>query len=232
MEGIVYKYFTSLWDFFLPRLCASCEKKLFLDEEIICPDCINSFHFAEKERLLYEFNRKFSGKQFITEYLSLFIFEKDKELQEVIHKLKYRNRFQVGSFLGKLIFIWYGEQIKEWKIDMIIPVPLHHLKKAERGYNQSAYIAKGLSKHSGIELKEKILKRKRFTESQTMKTLNEREVNIRGAFVVKKPGFIKSKNILLVDDVITTGATIKECGRCLINNGANRIYAASVAIAD
>lgn len=225
-------YIKEILDFFLPRLCASCENKLLTEEDILCPECISSFQFAEKERLQYEFNRKFTSTHFISGYISLFIFEKDKSLQEAIHKLKYQKRFQIGLFFGKLISIWYKEQLNEWKIDLIIPVPLHHLKKAERGFNQSYYIAKGLSRNLSLKFSEKILKRKRFTESQTTKTLIEREDNMQGAFTVKKSKEIKGKNVLLVDDVITTGATIRECGKCLIRSGANMVYAASVAIAD
>ena len=115
---------------------------------------------------------------------------------------------------------------------MLLPVPLHQLKKAERGYNQSLYIAKGLSKLLKIPLGVRIFQRKRYTQSQTSMNFIERQENIKEAFNIKSDKKIKGKNILLVDDVITTGATISECGKVLLNGGANRIYAASIAIAD
>lgn len=113
---------------------------------------------------------------------------------------------------------------------MMVPVPLHHLKKAEREYNQSFYIAKGIRKAAGIRIYNRQISRRRFTESQTSKNLSGREENMRGAFAsVKK---LNNENILLIDDVITTGATIRECGRVLLDAGAGKVFAASVAIAD
>jgi competence protein ComFC len=109
---------------------------------------------------------------------------------------------------------------------------LHQLKKAERGYNQSYYIAKGLNKVLKCALKENHLKRIKFTESQTTMNITERKKNISGAFKVKTISGLRNKNILLIDDVITTGATITECGKILLESGVNKIYAASIAIAD
>ena len=119
-----------------------------------------------------------------------------------------------------------------WNFDLIVPIPLHHLKKAERGYNQSFYIAKGVRKILNIKVSDRIVKRIKYTESQTTMNISEREENIYGAFKVKLKNSISGKNILLIDDVITTGATISECGKILLEAGANRIYAASIAIAD
>jgi len=113
-----------------------------------------------------------------------------------------------------------------------MPVPLHSLKKAERGYNQSLYITKGLSIESRIPFSNRTLKRIRFTFSQTTMTLKERQENVREAFKIAHSGKIKGKNILLIDDVITTGATVSECGKALLNAGAGKVYAASAAIAD
>lgn len=115
---------------------------------------------------------------------------------------------------------------------MIVPVPIHHLKKAERGYNQSDFIAKGLSKSLGIPYSTKLIKRTRYTESQTGLLINERAENVAEAFKVRNSKKIAGKNFLLVDDVITTGATTLECGRALVNAGANSVYACSVGIAE
>jgi len=227
-----YSIFTSFFDFFLPRFCPSCNKKLLPNEPVVCPECISKIKLAEDERIHSEFGRKFSSSGIISDFISLFVFEKDKELQHIIHSLKYNKRFTTGKFLGTILAENLGQKIKEWKIDYIIPVPLHHLKKAERGYNQSFYIAKGLSTGLEIPVGKSFIKRKRFTESQTTMNLKERQENIEGAFKAKRNLNLKGKNILLVDDVITTGSTIGECGRVLLNAGANKVYAVSVAIAD
>ena len=220
------------FDFFLPRFCFACNRKLETDTVVICPDCLSKIQLADKGRMDEEYKRKFYGNGIISDFKSVFVFEKDKELQQIIHSLKYEKRFSIGLFLGKKLGETIKDNVLSWGIDLIIPVPLHHLKKAERGYNQSAYIAKGLSKELKISYNEGAVKRTRFTESQTTMTLKERQANIDGVFAVRNKNRVKGKNILLIDDVITTGSTISECGKVLLEAGANKIYAASVAIAD
>jgi competence protein ComFC len=119
-----------------------------------------------------------------------------------------------------------------WMIDYLIPVPLHPLKKAERGYNQSFYISNGISRQTGIPVKNNLLKRVRYTDSQTTMTFLERKENVGGAFSVLKRNNIAGKNFLLVDDVITTGATTNECAKALLEKSCSKVYAVSVAIAD
>jgi ComF family protein len=232
MQGVKKTNFISFFDFFLPRFCVSCSTKLIPSEDSFCINCLNKIERASTERIKHEFNRKFKDDKIISDFFPLFVFEKDKELQHGIHALKYNNRFKVGIFLGKLI----GKEIKElnqnWQIDLIIPIPLHHLKKAERGYNQSFYIAKGVSKILDCKLNENAVRRVKYTETQTTMTLIERKENILKAFKARRKNAVKGKNILLIDDVITTGATITECGKVLLESGADKIYAASVAIAD
>ncbi len=226
------QYLTEIFDFFLPRFCFSCKRKLSSNEHVVCPECLDKIKLADSDRLNIEFNRKFLGKKIISGFTSLYVFEKDKELQHIIHSLKYNQRFLVGKFLGKMLGNSIKSTLKEWSINTIVPVPLHHLKKAERGYNQSFYIAKGISEATKLPINNSIIKRKKFTKSQTTMNLIERQDNINGAFKIKNGEKLSGKNVLLVDDVITTGATTSECGKVLLNNGANKVYAASVAIAD
>lgn len=156
----------------------------------------------------------------------------DKELQHLIHGLKYDGKFQIGLFLGKLTANELREEIEKWKIDFIVPVPLHHLKRAERGFNQSYFIAKGMKQILDIPVMSNYIKRRRFTETQTNLTLIERAANIEGAFEVTGNKRIEGKIVLLVDDVITTGATVSECGKVLTEKGAAKVFAVSVAIAE
>lgn len=224
--------FEPLFDFFLPRFCPACKTKLSADDEVVCSLCLNKIETAPTEILNNEFKRKFLNNGIISDFTSLFIFEKDKELQSLIHALKYNKRFLTGVFLGKLFAYQFKEKIKNWDVSLIIPVPLHQLKKVERGYNQSYYIAKGLKKILKISVDNKTLKRKKNTKSQTSMNLKEREENISGAFSTRKNKNISGKNILLIDDVITTGATVSECGKVLLNAGAEKVFAASIAIAN
>jgi ComF family protein len=223
---------TNLADFFLPRICPACKKKLTARERYVCPECISGIKPAEPERLEREFNRKFLHDKLISEFFSMYVFEKDKALQHIIHSFKYEGRYRNAIYMGELL----GEKLKEkngkWNIDYIIPAPLHAVKKAERGYNQAYYIAKGITAASSIPMKDNVIRRKKYTESQTTMDLRERKENISGAFVVKNTKAIAGKNILLLDDVITTGSTLTECAKVLLDNGAGKIYAASIAIAD
>jgi ComF family protein len=230
--GVNNKYLIPFFDYFLPRFCLSCSIKLNAYEDSICANCLNKIERASQERIDHEFERKFKDNKIISDFYSLYVFEKDKELQQSIHALKYENKFKVGIFLGELLGNELLKVKPNWQIDLIIPIPLHHLKKAERGYNQSFYTAKGANNILHSQLNENALKRIKYTDSQTTMNIEERKENISGAFKVKNKSVIKNKNILLIDDVITTGATISECGMILTEIGANRIYAASIAIAD
>ena len=225
-------YLTELFDFVLPRFCPACRNKLATAENTVCDSCLSKIKLADPEFIKSEYQRKYENKRIISGFVSQYIFEKDKELQHIIHALKYDKKFHIGIFLGESLGKHFKSQFQSWNINLIIPIPLHHLKKAERGFNQSYYIAKGISSQTSIAVKSNAIKRMRFTQSQTTMTLKEREDNVEGAFKVRKTENVKGKNILLVDDVMTTGATINECGKVLLEAGANRIYAATVALAD
>lgn len=227
------KYFANnLFDFILPRFCCSCKTKLSVNQDTMCVDCLSKIQRSTSTRLQREFERKFLSNKIISEFYSPFVFEKDKELQHAIHALKYDKKFPVGIFLGKVLAAEIKSSKTNWKFDLIIPIPLHQLKKAERGYNQAYYIAKGVGKIFKVKVSDRSVKRIKYTESQTTMNLNEREENISGAFKVKWNTQVRGKNILLLDDVITTGATISECGKILLEAGASKVYAASIAIAD
>lgn len=227
------KYFANnLFDFILPRFCCSCKTKLSINQDTMCVDCLSKIQRSNSLRLKREFERKFLNNKIISEFYSPFVFEKDKELQHAIHALKYDKKFPVGIFLGKVLAAEIKSSKTNWKFDLIIPIPLHQLKKAERGYNQAYYIAKGVGKIFKVKVSDRSVKRIKYTESQTTMNLNEREENIYGAFKVKWNTRVRGKNILLLDDVITTGATISECGKILLEAGASKVYAASIAIAD
>jgi ComF family protein len=226
------KSLNGLFDFFIPRQCTGCNNKLLSSETAICDNCLSSIKIAEDERLRKEFERKFLSSKIISGFTSLFVFEQDKPIQSYIHSIKYNKRFLNAQFLGELIAQKLNSKIEIWKVDYLVPVPLHQLRKTERGFNQSKYIANGISKKIKLKVRGNLLKRVKYTETQTNLTLTEREQNIAEAFKVRYERAIKNNSFLLVDDVITTGATIRECGRVLLEAGANKIYACSAAIAE
>lgn len=225
-------FITDLLDFFLPRFCPACKQKLLNTENVICDKCYNSIQLLDESKVHFKYDKRFNSKELISGFTSLYVYKKDKEIQEILHQFKYNKRYRIGIKLGAELARIRRHTITGYNIDLIIPVPLHNLKKAERGYNQSFYIAKGLSKELKINYAMGILKRKRYTESQTSKNISDRQSNVEDAFVVKHKKPVKGKNILLVDDVITTGATISECAKKLLNQGAKEVFAVSIAITD
>ena len=218
-------------DFFLPRFCISCANKLGNEERFICNPCFSKIELTTSIRIQEEFNRKFLHDKFVSNFYSAFVFHDNSAIQKLIHSLKYEQNYLLGIFLGKKTGQILNDFITKLNVDLIIPIPLHHLRKAERGFNQSQEISKGLSKELNISIKNNILSRTKFTKTQTKFTLIERKLNIEGAFKLKHKKEISGKKIILVDDVITTGATTSECAKLLVENGADKVYAISVAIA-
>ena len=228
MKKILY----SSLDFFLPQYCAGCDKKIISGSPPVCDECFSSILSTDPERIESEYNRKFRSSGYVQDIFSLYVFENEGTLQNIIHSLKYKKRFTAGTLLGKKLAYGLQKKLDSWSIDLIIPVPLHPLKKAERGFNQSDFIVKGLTEMVSIPSSGKIIRRIRFTESQTRLRILERKENVANAFKVKREKIIADKNILIVDDVITTGSTINECAKTLVENSAAEIYACSVAIAE
>ncbi|HTG57527.1 MAG TPA: phosphoribosyltransferase family protein, partial [Niabella sp.] len=145
-----------------------------------------------------------------------------------LHALKYKNRPEVGVMLGKVL----GQKIADARImkpDIIIPVPLHPSRKRKRGYNQSAKFAEGLSVKLNIPFSDTIVARLVKTDTQTKKNKLNRWQNVSEVFHVKDPLTVKGKRILLVDDVVTTGATIEACAHILKQNGCAEINIACIA---
>jgi len=175
-----------LFDFFLPRLCISCNVKLNGSDEIICSECYSKIEITREERIKIEFRRKFSNNNLINDFTSAFVFHEDSEIQTLIHSLKYDHNFLIGKFLGKKTADILINKIISWELDLIIPIPLHSIRKAERGFNQASEIAKGIAEKINIPQKSNIIKRSRFTKTQTKLTLKERKDNIAGAFTLRQ----------------------------------------------
>ena len=169
----------------------------------------------------------------VTDFLSCFLFEKEGALQGIVHALKYDGMTSMGSVLGEEIGYSLLKSESFPKPDLLIPIPLHHLKRRERGYNQSEYLCRGISRVTGVPVRSSIVRRVRYTTSQTKLNLEERRCNMDGAFrvVPRRIPEVDGKIILIVDDVITTGATINACGNALLAAGCRKVIAASAAVA-
>jgi ComF family protein len=161
----------------------------------------------------------------------MFHFVKGGKTQHLLHQLKYQGKQQVGVLLGE----WYGRELKKspWfqSVEAIVPVPLHPRKERQRGFNQSDTFARGLARTMGVPWYKNGLRRKAYTETQTQKGRMERFGNVEAVFEVGEPINLKDKHILLVDDVITTGATLEACTHTLLQLPGVKVSLAAIAIA-
>jgi ComF family protein len=215
---------------FFPKYCVGCEESLVKGEELICTRCIlempRSNYHLEPENAFYN---KLKGRLPIKYVMSLFKFVKAGRVQHVLHALKYKNKPELGRLLGKI----YGDELAKTgysgQFEMIIPVPLHPQKKKRRGYNQSEEFALGIGESLQIECTEAFLKRLKMTETQTKRTRLKRWENVKEVFEVLSPDKINGRKIMLVDDVVTTGATLEAAGRVLVDAGCSELSIVCIA---
>jgi ComF family protein len=219
-------------DFFsllFPRTCELCDQGLTKSEKLLCIKC-NALlpRFIDHEETK-TFLPNIIGAHIYSYVFACIKYYKKGIGQNLLQKIKYGNKPELALLLGKLL----GNEIIYIKpsIDLIIPVPLHKKKLRKRGYNQSDYFAKGMSDTTGISWSRRNLTRKENNPSQTNKSRIERIHNVEGIFQVINPDEIRSKSILLVDDVITTGATLYACATALTEAGSRVMGIASIALA-
>ena len=215
---------------FYPKICVTCEDKLVSGEEILCTICKNDVeltHYAS-----YKTNKitdSFYGKIPVEKAMALLIFRTNSKTKQLIHELKYKGNQEIGMYLGN----WLGEILKEnnefSNVDFIIPVPLHKKKLKERGYNQLTKFGKKLSAILNIPLVENKLIKTEATKTQTFKTRFERFNDSKTKFNLKDTLFFENKHVLLIDDVITTGATIESCANELLKTRNIKISVLAMA---
>jgi ComF family protein len=215
-----------------PRVCAACGNSLFKHEEIICTYCLyhlpkTNYHTMEDSPL----DKVFWGRAQITHTAALFNFQKKSKVQHLIHQLKYKGRTDVGIYLGKMLGadLVKTEAFKD--VDKVIPVPLHPGKQRKRGYNQSEQIAIGLAKAMNISMDSTSFTRTVNTETQTRKSRFARWENVKEIFKVTAPSELSNRHILLVDDVITTGATLESAAHILLSIEGVKLSVACIGFA-
>lgn len=208
--------FNDFLSLIFPRNCLCCDTVLMRQEKIICSKCNiglprTYFHLVDNNPV----EQAFWGRANIEKATSFFFFKKGSKYQKLMHYLKYKNMPQVGVMLGRK----FGAELLQnnyfGNVDVIMPVPLHKKKKRKRGYNQSLMICNGLSDSMGIPVESKVLYRTHFSESQTRKGRFERWENMKELFNVHNSKLIMNKHVLLVDDILTTGATLEACIQAL-----------------
>lgn len=226
----MFRLFTDLTSLLFPRLCGACNMVLTKGEKEVCTHCIyhlpyTDFHLDADNLLM----KQFWGRVPVHTAMALLYFQKSGKTQNLIHQLKYKGRKSIGIFLG----IKIGERLllseAYQEIDFIVPVPLHYKKELSRGYNQSKLIAEGISKVIHVPVLNKVLTRKKPTGSQTRKDRYERSENLLQVFDTNRKYNISDKHILLVDDVVTTGATLEMCGIALHKQHIKKLSIAAAA---
>ncbi|WP_238354373.1 ComF family protein [Fulvivirga marina] len=174
---------------------------------------------------------KFYGKVQLEHALAYYKFSKSGRVQRILHRLKYHNKPELGRFIGQK----YAAELLNSGIqtcyDLIVPVPLHKAKLKSRGYNQSTEFALGLGEVLNIPVSGHAMRRTVSTATQTRKSRMERWHNVDNIFEVPMPNEIFEKRVLLVDDVITTGATIESCAQVLLDSGCQKVGVAAIAAA-
>lgn len=226
-------YLADFVSLLFPELCHACGESLVDGEELICTDCLynlpyTNFH-QQPDNIVA---RQFWGKVKTEAAYALFYFTKGGKVQQLMHQFKYKHTPLIGNKLGQLA----GGQLNQSKafqhIDAVIPVPLHKSRLRKRGYNQSACFAEGLAETLNTKVIVHNLVRTKATETQTHKSRFERSVNMQDVFTVNDPDELADKYVLLVDDVVTTGATLESCAAALLTVPGLRLSIATIAYAE
>ncbi|WP_233702678.1 ComF family protein [Hyunsoonleella flava] len=222
----------SVINLLFPKVCYACSNYLSDNEATICINCrhdlpVTEFHFNDDDTV----KKVLRGRAKIEHATALFRFEKKGPVQQLIHGLKYRGYEPIGELLGD----WLGGELSEVEayqtIDMVIPVPMHPKKLKKRGYNQVAKFGQQIAKALHAEYVDDVLVKISNTKSQTTKGRLARWNNSNEIFAVKNIIKIENKHVLLVDDIITTGATLEACSSALSQAKVIKISIATMAIA-
>ncbi|GHT66693.1 amidophosphoribosyltransferase [Bacteroidia bacterium] len=223
-----------LSDFFrllFPNRCEACGTNLVRGERILCLHCqqqLPKTHYWQQKDNVVE--QMFWGRVPIVAACSFFHFSKGSKYRKLLHKLKYKHLPQIGVVLGQLFGTELAASPYFADIDVIVPIPLHPKRQRNRGYNQSERIGYGLSQSMGIPLYEKAIVRERYNETQTKKNREERLQNVQNIFAAGQAAQqLQGKHVLIVDDVLTTGATLEVCIQTLLQSVDCRVSVATLA---
>jgi len=216
-----------------PQICVSCGKSLYKSENSICMSC--AYHLPKTNYHTDNANpvaKIFWGRTLIFSASAYYSFGKGSKVQQLIHQLKYRGQKDIGVTIGK----FYGHDLRKSEsfntVEMVIPVPLHPKKKKKRGYNQSEFFAQGLAESMKVSTDFTTLYRAFESETQTKKSRFSRWKNVETVFKLRADHGLEGKHILLVDDVITTGATLEACAQMLLAIPDVKVSIATIAYAN
>jgi ComF family protein len=202
---------------FYPHICSGCGTDILSAGNMLCAKCfvtLPSTLYAQYANNPIE--KIFSGRLKIEAAHAEFYFAKESLIQHLVHQLKYKSNKEIGIYLGEMMGRSMQNSKRFHSVDALIPLPMYPDKERKRGYNQAAVICEGMSQVMNVPVYNNVLVRGRFTETQTKKHRTERWENVEGSFAIKNEERIRGKHLLLVDDVITTGATLEASGSRLL----------------
>jgi ComF family protein len=231
MTGTLSRYADALLHLLFPHLCSGCGNDLLPKESCLCLHCrehLPQTLFEQHQRNPIE--KIFTGRLPLAAASAAFYFSKASLLQHLMHRFKYKQEKELGLQLGEIM----GRQLEQsgrFAPDALVPLPLFADREKKRGYNQAAVLCEGIAASLRVPVLTGAVIRPRATETQTRKNRVERWQNIEGQFQVSRPELIRGRHILLVDDVITTGATLEACGQALLEAGPASLSVASLCYA-
>lgn len=237
LQPAFFAFARETWAGFLhllyPELCAGCGSELPSgNDACFCLRCrmkisVSDMHLSREN----EFTNRFWGRLQVESAAAMYYFSRKSPVQRALHQLKYHNKPEIGVKIGRE----FGKRLRSsglyQSLEAIVPVPLHPRKERLRGYNQSTMFARGLSETMEIPVLPAALVRQTYTETQTRKKRMDRFKNMHEVFRVKNPALLEGKHLLLVDDVLTTGATLELCGHTLLAVPGTRLSLATMAMA-
>ncbi|PIZ94595.1 MAG: hypothetical protein COX81_03090 [Candidatus Magasanikbacteria bacterium CG_4_10_14_0_2_um_filter_37_12] len=234
MEGVIDTFFKTVKDYIFPVFCLGCKR----EGEWVCEKCFGSIDFSgqffcpvchqeEKEGMVCT---KCVGRSFISKHVAIAKYQENELIGHIIHTLKYQYAEDILPMWKKIIETFFDQHKHLFSdFDLIVPVPLHKKRWAKRGFNQAEFIANFVGENTGLKVLSYVLIRRVNTSHQAKLSREERLTNLVSAFFIKDPANIIGKKIVLVDDVFTTGSTIQECAKSLMENGASEVVGFSIA---
>jgi len=224
--------FHTLGQMFFPHHCHWCGHDLENRKVMLCFSCMRELPKTRFSSIANNPVEKiFNGRLHIHAATSAFYFSKGASLQKLIHELKYKENQAAGKYLGRLLGAEMLGSERFQNIDMIVPMPMHKTKEKKRGYNQATCIGVGLSDVLGIPLKTDGIQKMKATETQTKKDRAARWLNTSDVFQVCDKHIFEHKRILLIDDVVTTGASLEACGSEILKSNGASLFLATIAVA-
>jgi ComF family protein len=230
-----FRWGVALQNFIFPPSCYSCGTSVSQHADLLCSACRERVVPVTVADPLYHLaHARLCGDGLCSGLAALYHFAAKGPVQDLLHALKYGGLTGIGRSLGVMVGTVIAGVPWSVEIEIVVPLPLFHAKQRERGYNQSESIARGIAQILPRPVRTRLVKRSRWTDSQTTLGFAARQMNVSGAFVVprRKTAILTGKTVLLVDDVVTTGATTRACAAALRAGGAGAVYVAAVALAE